>query len=111
MAIDTGADNDFIEIFGLGFGTNGTVLGGSGNDTLTIDGRDYASPILRNLMDGSTLNWNGGTDEDRVIINLTSAGNTNLNLFGDSSMKNYIEMSCPDFRCVILSRDTFLANM
>lgn len=111
MAIDTGADNDFIEIFGLGFGTNGTVLGGSGNDTLTIDGRDYASPILRNLMDGSTLNWNGGTDEDRVIINLTSAGNTNLNLFGDSSMKNNLELSCPDFRCVILSRDTFLANM
>jgi hypothetical protein len=111
MAIDTGADNDFIEIFGLGFGTNGTVLGGSGSDTLTIDGRDYASPILRNLMDGSTLNWNGGADEDIVIINLTSAGNTNFNLFGDSSMKNYMELNCPDVACVILSRDTFLANM
>lgn len=111
MAIDTGADNDFIEIFGLGFGTNGTVLGGSGNDTLTIDGQDYASSILGNLMDGSTLNWNGGDGEDLVKINFASAGNTDLNLFGDSSMKNYMELNCPDVACVILSRDTFLANM
>jgi hypothetical protein len=111
MEIDTGGDNDSIQIYGLGLGTNATILGGSGNDTLKIDGRSGQYPLVKNSIDGSSLNWNGGSDTDRLEAYFVSAGNTNLNLFGDNDGPNYVTLNCADIACVVLSRDTFLANM
>jgi len=111
MEIDTGDDNDIIHIYGLGFGTSATVLGGSGNDTLKIDGRDGGSARVKNTMDGTSLNWNGGLGKDMLETYFVSAGNSNLTLFGDSKGPNYVTIKCADIACVVLSRDTFLANM
>jgi hypothetical protein len=111
MQIDTGDDNDVIQFYGLGLGSNATVLGGSGNDTLKIDGRGGQYALDKNTMDRTSLNWNGGGDEDRLEAFFVSAGNTNLNLFGDSDGPNYVTLNCADIACIVLSRDTFLANM
>ena len=111
MEIDTGDDNDSIHIYGLGFGTNATVLGGSGNDNLTIDGRDGGLEHVKNTMDGTSLNWNGGLGEDILETYFVSAGNTKLTLFDDKHGPNTVIINCANISCVVLSRDTFLANM
>lgn len=108
LNISAGAGNDTVKIFGLQFGTNATVLGGSGNDTLKLDGRDQES---YNSLDGTSVIWNGGLDEDHVDMYFVSAGNTGLTLLGDKYGPNYATLRCADIACIILSRDTFLANM
>jgi hypothetical protein len=110
LNISAGAGNDAVKIFGLQFGTHATVLGGSGNDTLKLDGRDREY----NSLDGTSVIWNGGLDEDLVDMYFVSAGNTGLTLLGDSGenyVPNYVTLRCADITCIILSRDTFLANM
>ena len=114
LNISGGAGNDLVQILGLQFGTHATVLGDSGNDTLKLDGRvpeSYNSPPVRNTLDGMSLFWNGGAGKDLVDMYFVSAGTTGLNLLGDNFDKNYVTLRCADIACIILSRDTFLANM
>jgi hypothetical protein len=117
LNISGGSGDDLVQIFGLRFGTIATVLGGGGNDTLKIDGRcgeSYNTLPIQNTLDGTSLYWNGGADEgddDIVDMYFVSAGNTQLNLLGDNLGHNYVTLRCADIACVILSRDTFLANM
>lgn len=40
LEIDAGGDDDIINIEGLGYGSDATVLGGAGNDILLVDGRE-----------------------------------------------------------------------
>jgi hypothetical protein len=40
------------------------VLGGGGNDNLTLDGRDVKNSSI-STFDGSTLKWNGGDGDDQ----------------------------------------------
>ncbi len=112
--INTGDGNDHIQIYGLGFSTIATVLGGRGNDTLLVDGRvgGVSDPLfVRNSMDGTALSWNGGADEDSVEVYFVSTGNSSVTLRGDNDGPNYVTLHCSNIACNILSRDTFLANI
>ncbi len=112
--INTGDGNDLIQIYGLGFGTNATVLGGRGNDTLQVDGRvgEVSDPLfVRNSMDGTALSWNGGAGEDNIEMHFVSTGNSSVTILGDNDGPNYVTLQCSNIACIILSRDTFLANI
>jgi hypothetical protein len=62
-------------------------------------------------MDGTSLSWDGGGDEDSVELYFVSTGNTSLTLLGDNDGPNYVTLHCSNIACIILSRDTFLANI
>jgi hypothetical protein len=108
--IHAGAGNDTIQIDSVG-GNVTDVLGGTGNDRLLLDGRDPNSTIIRNTMNGTRIDWNGGEGDDMVEMYFVSAGSTNLNIIGDADGTNEVIANCADLPCTILSRQTFLANI
>lgn len=111
LDINAGDDNDTIKILALG--GNATVKGQGGSDLLLLDARNE-SDSLRNTMDASHLDWNGGLgadDNDKVEMYFVSAGTTNLNLVDDNQGVNTLIARCSDNACTMLSRRTFLANI
>jgi hypothetical protein len=114
LEIDVGSDDDVIEIAGLGYGSNVTILGGAGSDTLLLDGReseDIEDPSLAiNTMDGTSIYWNGGDGVDNLEMYFVSAGTTSIELFGDNNIEtgeNFMTLQCADIACIVLSRQTF----
>ena len=109
MTIDAGEDDDVITINNL-FESNGTVLGGAGNDLLLLDGRGlhFGYP---NTFHRSNLDWNGGEGDDMVEMWFVGHGISNLNFVDDTSGTNQAIARCIDEICDILSRSTFIANV
>jgi len=103
-----GNGDDAIAVYGLGEDTLGVVYGQNGNDTLTVDGRTSAEG---NLFDKTRLRWSGGMNDDKLLVNFTSFGTSNLDIFGDKNGTNTLTIDCPDLSCSILSRENFIANI
>ena len=110
LFVDAGDDEDWIQVYGLGYGADATVHGGSDNDVLYVDPRSSEGEG-RNKMNGTILSWDGGHGNDGLEMFFVSTGFTNLNVFGDNQDTNEIIVHCPDVVCTVLSRDTFLANI
>ena len=106
LDIDSGFADDKIYLFTLG--DDATIYGNSGNDELFLDAR---GPNGTNIMDGSTLDWNGGADDDNLEMYFVSSGTTDLNVVGDNMGVNQLITRCSDEACTVLSRRTFLANI
>ena len=77
LLIEMGSGDDVVSIDYLG--GNGTVLGDSGDDMLLLDAR--GTPDHINTMDGTHLNWNGGTGNNSVEMYFVSAGTVSLNFY------------------------------
>lgn len=114
--IDCGAGNDVVFVYGLASGHTGTIYGGDGNDTLTLDGRgtpearNTAPDVLVNTFDGATIRWSGGENDDTLNTFFTSTKNSNVDIFDDLD-GNFLNVECADFACYVLSRENFLANI
>lgn len=111
LNISSGADDDFIEMYGMSDGDTAVILGGSGDDKLYLDGSGNNASKLLNYFDGGLIRWHGGLGSDLITVTLTSTGNTNFDLFGDTLGPNYLKVFCVDFACYLLSRENFLANI
>ena len=113
LRLHGGGGDDKIFIYGLGNETKTVVYGDGGADVLTVDGRGDPNnnSTAINTLDGSKLRWNGGNGADTLTHHFTSAGTSDLDIFGDNDGPNSVFLKCSDFDSRILSRATFLANL
>jgi hypothetical protein len=87
------------------------VYGGSGDDTVWIDGtKNFTYPPM-NLLEESRLRWSGGLGYDTMFIKLSSLGSSNIDIFNDVKGINDVNIACTDADTVMLSRENFLANI
>jgi hypothetical protein len=108
LTLHAGGGNDEIYITGLADSATAVIYGDAGEDYLEVDGR---GSTLVNTLNTSTVRWNGGGDNDDLKMFFTSTGNTVVDIFGDNSGSNTLQVECVDFDSTVLSRATFIANI
>lgn len=112
LTIMAGGGNDEIIIYGLGKGSRTDVFGEGGNDTLRTDGsKDHQLDPFVNLLEDSTLLWNGGAGNDIWNVVLGAKGDYDHQVVDDVEGINLVNFDCMDVNCTVLSRENFIANI
>ncbi|CAB9505197.1 Kringle domain [Seminavis robusta] len=103
--------DDVFSVYELYTGTTAVFKGEGGDDTLQIDGRVNGGATQGSTIDGATIEWSGGLNDDTLDTYFVSYGESVINIVDDHDGTNKIQLDCADFACYVLSRENFLANI